>query len=231
MNSNMAESFWEWCHLNSIQGIFWVKFLYFSISGFFMNFYDFWVFGFRYRPQNENLEIMENLHFWVYKVQMHMNLFFDHCFNFWGAKTKMNKNVLNLINVDGLETFKIQTPGTWLEICVNHFEFDVIWRTSELFLKLHSHNSVLWHFCSISVISEFSYSGVELKTKTQKLQFFFLKLYQICFCVYISLFLLVEFVIPLFNCYFRDFCRFHDFRVVDLAQKCPGNNAKKQWLI
>ena len=40
--------------------------------------------------------------FWVYKVQMHMDLFFDHYFNVLGAKTKINKNVLNLIK---------QTPG------------------------------------------------------------------------------------------------------------------------
>ena len=34
---------------------------------------------------------------------MHMNLFFDHYFNFLSAKTKINKNVLNLINLDGLQ--------------------------------------------------------------------------------------------------------------------------------
>ena len=62
---------------------------------------------------------------------------------FLGAKTKINKNLLNLINLDGLEAFKRQTPGTSLEIWVNHFEFDVIWRTSQLLSKLHSHNSVL----------------------------------------------------------------------------------------
>ena len=32
-----------------------------------------------------------------------MNLFFDHYFNFLSAKTKINKNVLNLINLDGLQ--------------------------------------------------------------------------------------------------------------------------------
>ena len=73
------------------------------------------------------------------------------------------------------------------------------------------------------MLSEFSYLGVGLKTKTRKsrkifiLQFLFLKLYQICFCVSLSLFLLPEFVIPLFNCYFCDFRGFRDFRVFDLA--------------
>ena len=42
----------------------------------------------------------------------------------------------------------------------------------------------------------------------------FLKIYQICFCVCLSLFLLAEFVISLYNCYFHDF---RDFRVFDLA--------------
>ena len=42
---------------------------------------------------------------------MDMDLFFDHYFNFLSAKTKINKNVLNLINLDGLEAFKRRTPG------------------------------------------------------------------------------------------------------------------------
>ena len=89
-------------------------------------------------------------------------------------------------------------------------------------MKLHFHNSVLRRFCSISVISEFSYSGVGLKVKTRKSQKiyilqFFLKLYQIRFCVCLSLLLLAEFVIPLLNCYFRDFCGFRDFWVFNLA--------------
>ena len=46
---------------------------------------------------------------------------------------------------------------------------------------------------------------------------FFLKLYEIRFCVCLSLLLLAEFVIPLYNCYFRDFCGFRHFRVFDLA--------------
>ena len=57
---------------------------------------------------------------------MHMDLFFDHYFNFLGAKTKINKNLLNLINLDGLEALKRQTPGTRLEIWLNNFEFDMI---------------------------------------------------------------------------------------------------------
>ena len=41
-----------------------------------------------------------------------MDLFFDHYVNFLRAKTKINKNELNLINLDGLDAFKRQTPGT-----------------------------------------------------------------------------------------------------------------------
>ena len=41
-----------------------------------------------------------------------MNLFFDHYFNFLSAKTKIKKNELNLINLNGLEALKRQTPGT-----------------------------------------------------------------------------------------------------------------------
>ena len=54
---------------------------------------------------------------------------------------------------------------------------------------------------------------------TENLYFtvFFLKFYQIRFCVCLSLFLLAEVVIPLYICYFRDLLGFRDFRVFDLA--------------
>ena len=35
-------------------------------------------------------------------------------------------------------------------------------------LKLHSHISILWTFCGISVITKFSFFGIGLKTKTRK---------------------------------------------------------------
>ena len=41
-----------------------------------------------------------------------MNVFFNHYFRFLSAKTKINKNVLNLINLDGFEAFKRQAPDT-----------------------------------------------------------------------------------------------------------------------
>ena len=152
-----------------------------------------------------------------------MNLFFNHYFNFLSVKTEINKNVFNLINLDGFEAFKRQTPGTWLEICVNHFEFDVIWRTSQLLLKLHSHNSVLWRFCNISVLPEFSYLGVGLKIKTQKSRKIFILVgffsqtlsnLLLCFSFFIFMARILNF---LFSYYFRDFRGFGDFRVFDLA--------------
>ena len=95
------------------------------------------------------------------------------------------------------------------------------------FLKIHFHILVVWLFCRISVISEFSFLGIGLKTKTQIarkifiFQLFLLNLYQIYFCVCYSLFLLAEFVIPLFNCFSRDFGGLRDFRGFDLAEiKC-----------
>ena len=41
----------------------------------------------RYRAQNKNPEITENLYFWIYKAQMHVDLFSDHYFNFLSVKT------------------------------------------------------------------------------------------------------------------------------------------------
>ena len=51
---------------------------------------------------------------------------------------------------------------------MNHFEFHAISTVFQQFLKLHSHISVLWRFCRISVISGFLFLGIGLKTKTQK---------------------------------------------------------------
>ena len=94
--------------------------------------------------------------------------FFYHYFNFLSTKTKIYKNKFNLINQDRFEALKRQGPGTWLEIWLNHIDIYVIWKISQLFLKLHSHISALWRFCRISVISEFSFLGIGLKTKIRK---------------------------------------------------------------
>ena len=41
--------------------------------------------------QNENPEITENLYFWIYDVQIHVGLMFNHYFNFLSVKTEVNK--------------------------------------------------------------------------------------------------------------------------------------------
>ena len=46
---------------------------------------------------------------------MHVDLFFDLCFNLLSVETEINKKNnkrLNLINLDGLVAFKRQTLGT-----------------------------------------------------------------------------------------------------------------------
>ena len=43
---------------------------------------------------------------WVYIVRMDLDLSFDHYFKFLSAKTEINKNELNLVNLGGLETLK-----------------------------------------------------------------------------------------------------------------------------
>ena len=102
---------------------------------------------------------------------MHVDLFFSLCFNFLSVKTGINKKNnkrLNLINLEGSDALKRQKYDTWIAMWLNHFENDVIWIAFQLFLKLRSHITVLWRFCRISVISEFSFLGIGLKTKTRK---------------------------------------------------------------
>ena len=82
---------------------------------FLLNFRDFRLFVFGYRAQNKNPEIMENSYFWIYKVQMHVDLFFHHYFNFLSVKTEINDNNnkrLKLPNLEGLEYLERQKYGT-----------------------------------------------------------------------------------------------------------------------
>ena len=72
----------------------WNYILLFQYYGVFVEFPWFRSFSkylFRYRSENENSEIRKNIYFWVYKAQMHGDLFFDHSFNFWSAITGINK--------------------------------------------------------------------------------------------------------------------------------------------
>ena len=86
------------------------------------------------------------------------------------VKTDINKNGLNSIYSEGLKAFKTQLAVAWLAMWLNHCNFDVIWTIFLEFLKLCTHISVFWGFWWVSVISEFSFLGIGLKTKTQKLR-------------------------------------------------------------
>ena len=105
MMSNVAESFWDWCHFNCISRVFEITYSHFSISGFLTNFRYFQVFVFGYRAQNENPEITENLYFLVYNTPMHVDLCFDYYFNCSSVNTGISKNVLNLI-YRGVKSFQ-----------------------------------------------------------------------------------------------------------------------------
>ena len=52
----------------------------------------------------------------------------------------------------------------WLD----HFEIDVIWTAFNAFLKFNFHISVFWGFWWISVVSEFPFLGIDLKTENRK---------------------------------------------------------------
>ena len=116
-HSKVAELFQEGCHLKNISRVLEITFSYFSILGLLMNFHDFRVLIFGYRAPNENPEIMKRFYFWIYKVQMHLDLFFDHYFNFLSVKTKINKTKqkksrLKLTNLEGLESLERQKYDT-----------------------------------------------------------------------------------------------------------------------
>lgn len=81
-----------------------------------------WIFVFCYRTQKHNLKITGNLFWGVYKVQMHVDLFFDDYFNFLSIKTEINRDGLNLKKLEGSEVLKTWLPAPWLGIWLNHFK-------------------------------------------------------------------------------------------------------------
>ena len=89
------------------------------------------------RLKKKILEITHNLYFQVDNAQMHAGLFFDHYFDFLSVETDINKSRLNLINLEESEAIKRHIPATWLTICLNHFEFDVIWTVFQLLMMLN----------------------------------------------------------------------------------------------
>ena len=64
-------------------------------------------------------------------------LFFHHYFDFLSIETDINNSRLNLINLQKSEVIKRHIPATWLTICLNHFEFDVIWKVFQLLMMLN----------------------------------------------------------------------------------------------
>ena len=156
MNSDVAESLWVWCYLNSISKVFDVTYSHFSIFGFWWIFVisEFSFLGVSY---NENPKITESLF---------SGLHFHHYFNCFSMKTDINKSRLNLIYSVGSDLifrFNIFNVGEsfweWCRLNSISSVFEVVY----LF-------SVFWGFSSISGISKFSFLGIGLKTKTQKLQ-------------------------------------------------------------
>ena len=63
---------------------------------FLQNFSDLQDFVFWYWAQNKKPETTENLYFWIYKVQMHVDLFFNHYFDILSVKTEINNDNNNI---------------------------------------------------------------------------------------------------------------------------------------
>ena len=59
---------------------------------FLQNFIDLQDFVLWYWAQNEKSETTENLYFWIYKVQMYVDLFFNHYFDILSVKTEINND-------------------------------------------------------------------------------------------------------------------------------------------
>ena len=116
------------------------------------------------------LEITDNLYFQVDNAQMHVGLFFDNYFDFLSVETDINKSRLNLINLEESEAIKRHIPATWLTICLNHFEFDVIWKVFQLLMMLNF--QFLYNFHDFRVFA-FGYRVQNEKPEITENLFFF----------------------------------------------------------
>ena len=141
----MAESHWDLCDFKNISPAFEATLSYFSIMPFLWNFHDFRVFVFGYRAPNENPEITENFYFWIYKVQTEVD-------KSRGVRISWKTNIWHIIS-KVVELF-------WERCHLNNIS-----RVLEI---TFSYFSILGGLCRISVISEFSFLGIGLKTKTRK---------------------------------------------------------------
>ena len=143
MISNVVNSFWVWCHLNSIStGLklhFYIAVLWrFCRITWFLNL-SFLVYSWK---QKRSLHV--KLYFLVYKAQIPLDLFLDYFNNFLSVKTEVNKNGFNFINLETPNALVKQIPAIWLAMWLTHFKFDVIWTALQLvFEATFSHSSVI----------------------------------------------------------------------------------------
>ena len=154
MISYVTGSLWDWCHLNSISIVFKVTFSYFNIWGFWWIFVISEFFVFEYRSQNENLQITENLVFASTKLKWIWIYFLITFLTFLAAKREINKSKLNLINLDGLEALK--EISTWYlteNMAESFWDWYYLKSISTASEATFSY-SILWRFCSTSLISE-----------------------------------------------------------------------------
>ena len=104
---------------------------------------------------------------------------------------------MKLINAGTSKALTRQRSAIWLIMIgtvAECFEFDVILTELQLFLKMHSHISVLWRSCRISNISVVSFWGKGMKKITWRSRKIFLfgfiklKCMWICFLITVLFF-------------------------------------------
>ena len=100
----------------------------------------------------------------------HINLFFDHYFNFLSVKTEINKKKQTQINKSrGVRIFwKTKIWHIVSKVAELFWERCHLNNISRVLEITFSYFSILGGLCRISVISEFSFLGIGLKTKTRK---------------------------------------------------------------
>ena len=134
---------------------------------------------------------------------------------FWVSKMALAKT--NSITPERSEALKRQITATWSAMRLNHF--DVIWTYFKCFEATSSYYSIMLF---LKNFPDFWVFVFECRAENENpeitenlyffIYFFFVRLYPIGFCVYISLFSVVGNTTSLFNCFFRDFRGFRGFR-------------------
>ena len=151
IDGNVVQSFWVSCRLNSTATFFEATLSYFSVIELLCNFCHFWIFavGIVLKTKTEKSSKIFVFGFMKLKYIWICFLSTVSFFEWWNwNKQKWTE----FSKYRGVKSYHKRNTRYMISKVTESFWSH--WSTTATVLKLHSHSSISWHFCWISVISE-----------------------------------------------------------------------------